>query len=89
MCDSIEFAGPAPPDLNTEVMKTFLNCSVAIFAQNVGAKYFELQTQPQKYPWRDILTTNASMYYQLRNMWTPEASKPITNKEFQSYGSAT
>jgi hypothetical protein len=42
LCDSIEWCGPAPMDLNLLVMKCFVDCSVPIFAQHVNAKYYEL-----------------------------------------------
>jgi hypothetical protein len=29
------------------------------------------------------------MYFQLRDMWTPEASKPVPNKEFQNFVKTT
>ena len=55
LCEQIEKCGPAPSDLNTIVMHCYLNCSVVIFAQNVNSKYFELQTDPTKYPWCDTI----------------------------------
>ena len=85
LCEAIKKCGPAPMDLNLLVMKHFVDCSVTILAQHVNTKYFELRQDPSKHPSRDTLDLHASMYYQLRDMWTPEASRPITNKEFQNF----
>ena len=89
LCEAIEKCGPAPMDLNLLVMKCFVDCSVTIFAQHVHIKYFELCCDPTLHPWRETLDLHASMYYQLRDMWTPEASRPFTNKEFQHFVKST
>ncbi len=89
LCEAIEKCGPAPIDLNLIVMRRFVNCSVSIFAQHVNTKYFDLFTDPNKHPWRETLEHHAYMYYQLKDMWTPEASRPITNQEFQSFVKAS
>ena len=85
LCQSIEFCGPAPRDLNTIVIGCFINCSVVIFSQYVNASYFQATTNPEKFPWRDTLLTHESMYFRFKKIWTPESSKPVTNKEFQTY----
>ncbi len=89
LCEAIEKCGPAPLDINLIVMRRFVNCSVSIFAQHVNTKYFDCRTDPQKYPWHNTLELHASMYYQLKDMWTPEASRPITNQEFQNFVKST
>ena len=85
LCELIEQAGPAPQDLNQLVMKVFLNTQVDIFATHVRQKYLELEDDPAAHPWRTILTENEDIFLKLKKMWTPEQSKSVTNKEFQSH----
>jgi hypothetical protein len=85
LCQSIEFCGPAPRDLNTIVIGCFINCSITIFAQYVNASYFQATTEPEKFPWHDTLASLETMYFRFKKIWTAEASKPVTTKEFQTY----
>ena len=89
LCEAIEKCGPAPADLNLLVMTCFVNCSVTIFSQHVNTKFFKLKQDATAYPWCDTLQEHCSMFYQLRDMWTPEASRPVTNKEFQNFVKST
>ena len=89
LCTAIEKCGTKPLDLNLLVMKCFVNCSVPIFAQHINTLFFECKRNHNAHPWRTTLENHASMYYQLKDMWTPEASKPVTNKEFQNFVKTT
>ena len=65
LCEQIEKCGPEPRDLNLLVMKSSVNSSITIFSQHVNTKYYELRTNPEKYPWRETLSDHSSMYFQL------------------------
>jgi hypothetical protein len=89
LCESIEQAGPPPADLNKVVMKCFLHLQVTLFANTIEQKYLELEMDPQRHQWRAILQDNEDLYLKLKKMWTLESSKPVNNKEFQSFVKTT
>ena len=87
-CEHIVQTGNTPQHLALLVAKQFLASQVDPFQRKMFDVANELERDPEKYSWVDILNKTQEHYHNMRDYWTPAGKATtvsVSKKEFQNF----